>query len=240
MKDVNVDYLNALDVFKKKLAQFGLTGEQLNTFVNFSMSIQRLCGVINLTSLKSNEDFAVKHFADSLLSSPCVTSGTLIDIGCGAGFPGIPLAVANDKLHVTLLDSSKKKIDFLASSVKDLEIKNCSCVVGRAETLGRHTSFREQFNFVTMRAVASLRILIELAMPFLFVGGKLIAYKSANVDSEILDAKNTLSALNCEIESVPQFTLDGRYSRSLILIVKKQHTSSEFPRAFNKMKSAPL
>lgn len=195
----------------------------------------------NLTSITDDKDIYLKHFYDSLTlikAYDLTQKLSLLDIGTGAGFPGLVLKIVFPNLDVTLIDSNKKKIAFLLDVIKKLNLGNITCIIARAETLDK--SYRHHFDIVTSRAVASLRILTELAIPYTKEQGYFIAMKGSS-EEEITEAIPTINLLNSEITSIIKFTLpDNISNRSLIVIKKNQVTSPMYPRNYDKILHKPL
>ena len=190
----------------------------------------------NLTAIKTEEEIYLKHFYDSLtLTKGLSLEGNLklLDIGTGAGFPGLVLKIFYPNLEITLLDSNNKKITFLETVIKELNLKNITCIHNRAESLP--DNYREYFDIITSRAVAHLRILSELSIPYLKVGGKLIAMKGIS-DEEIKESKEILNRLDSSIANVITFNLPIENSnRSLVIIEKKKETNKLYPRNYDKI-----
>ena len=197
----------------------------------------------NLTSITNKEDVLVKHFADSvaLLKYVDISESTLLDVGSGAGFPGIPLRIMCDSCKVILLDSLNKRIGFLNEVIKDLGLSGISAVHGRAEDLARDLSYRERFDFVTSRAVANLSILSEYCLPFVRIGGHFISYKSGDVDIEMNDSSNAFSILGGRLENDYRFSIPGtEYERSFICVEKINRTPDSYPRKAGVPSKKPL
>lgn len=196
---------------------------------------------MNLTAIVNLEDVIVKHFIDSLMVLKFLPKNidSLIDVGTGAGFPGVPLKIAKNELKVTLLDSLNKRLFFLNALKEKLDL-DFELVHARAEEFGRKEKYRENFDISTSRAVASLNVLSEYCLPFVKVGGLFIAMKSGNVDEELESAKKSIFLLGGKIEKVEKFTLPNNISRSTILIRKIKNTNKLYPRASAKIKKFPL
>lgn len=190
----------------------------------------------NLTAIKTEEDIYLKHFYDSLTICKATTlkeNLKLLDIGTGAGFPGLVLKIVFPKLDVVLLDSNHKKGMFLEDVIKRLGLKHIKVLTVRAEELDK--TYREYFDIVTSRAVAHLRILTELSIPYLKVGGMLIAMKG-NVLEEVAKSKIFLEKLNSKISNIIHFNLPKEESnRSLVIIEKLAKTSDIYPRSYDKI-----
>ena len=188
---------------------------------------------INLTSITDYKDVVVKHFIDSLSivnSMDMNAEYSLIDIGTGAGFPGIPLKIVFPMLDVVLVDSLDKRVKFLNIVIKELGLKNIKAVHARAEEFG-HSNYRETFDICVTRAVANLAVISEYCLPLVSVGGYFVAYKSADIKNEIFDSEIAIEELGGAIEDVDIFTLpDTDIERSLIRIYKDFETPDKYPR----------
>jgi len=195
----------------------------------------------NLTAIKTDEEIYLKHFYDSLtLTKTCDLKGNLkvLDIGTGAGFPGLVLKIFFPDLEITLLDSNHKKIEFLNEVIKKLNLKNIACIYARAEELPE--IYREHFDIITSRAVAELRILAELSLPFLKVGGFFIPMKS-NVDEELQNASSTLKVLKGKVVQKIEFNLPIENSiRTILKIEKLESTPAVYPRNYATIKKKIL
>lgn len=190
----------------------------------------------NLTAIKTEKEIYLKHFYDSLTLTKAINlekNLKVLDIGTGAGFPGLVLKIFYPDLEVILLDSNHKKINFLESVITKLNLKHIKCINSRAESLP--TIYREYFDIVTSRAVAHLRILSELAIPYLKINGKLIAMKGL-IDNEIQESNNILNKLDSKIIDVKKFDLPIEHStRSLVVIEKLKETNKNYPRNYDKI-----
>lgn len=188
---------------------------------------------INLTSITDYKDVVVKHFIDSLSIVNSIDMNaeySLIDIGTGAGFPGIPLKIVFPMLDVVLVDSLDKRVKFLNIVIKELGLKNIKAVHARAEEFG-HSNYRETFDICVTRAVANLAVVSEYCLPLVSVGGYFVAYKSADIKEEIFDSEIAIEELGGTIEDVDIFTLpDTDIERSLIRIYKDFETPDKYPR----------
>ena len=196
----------------------------------------------NLTAIKDEDKFRELMILDSLV--PCSLLGelsnkTILDIGTGAGFPGLPIALANLTARLTLLDSTKKKIDHINGYISSHNINNVIAIHGRAEEL--ITNKRESFDYVIARAVSSLNILLEICLPFVKVGGTFIAMKGAKANEEIEQSKRALALLGAEIVSINRFVLpisgEVRYN---VLIKKTKQTNKKYPREYKDIVNKPL
>ncbi len=191
---------------------------------------------MNLTGIEDEKGVYVKHFLDSLMLGRKldVTNCSLLDVGSGAGFPGIPLKIVFPSLKLTIIDALKKRITFLEALTSALEI-DAELIHGRIEEHGQ----KEAYDIVTARAVASLNMLGEFCIPFVKKGGHFIAYKSYRYKDELDTAKDALDLLGAKLSNLWDFTIDGHF-RTLLVFEKNKETPRKYPRAFNKIKSKPL
>ena len=198
---------------------------------------------MNLTSITSREDVIIKHFVDSvaLLRYIDVSGKTFLDVGTGAGFPGIPIKIMIPECNVVLLDSLKKRVTFLDQVIGDLDLNNITAVHDRAEIIAFDESFREKFDIVTSRAVAELRTLCEYCLPFVSVNGSFISYKSGSVDEEVNDSLNAIGKLGGSLNRIEKFFLpDTDVTRSLVFIDKIDITPERYPRKAGVPLKKPL
>ncbi len=194
---------------------------------------------INLTAITDDEEIKVKHFQDSLSILPFLKEGTLADIGTGAGFPGLPVAIERPDIQVTLVDSLDKRVKFLQCVVDTLELKNVKCIHARAEDFGRDPDFRESFDYVTARAVASMPVLLEYCLPLLKNKGQFVAMKGANADEEKFDS--ALKALGGQLIKTEKFILPGTdMQRCIFVVEKKGKMSPKYPRKAGMPTRKPL
>ena len=212
-----------------------LEKEQIDKLIRFFELVAKANERFNLTAIKDEKDFAIKHIVDSLAAAKFVPKGAkLLDIGAGAGFPSVPLAVALPNVEVTALDATSKKANFIAEAAKELRLDNLRAVCGRAE---EQTAMFEKFDVVTARAVASLNILLELSAPMLKTGGVFIAYKSD--ESELENVKTALAKLNMRLKDKVSLLLEDN-RRALLLFEKTAPTPEIYPRRYGIIKKSPL
>ena len=197
---------------------------------------------INLTAITEKEDIILKHFKDSLTIEEFIPENAkVIDVGTGAGFPGIPLKIVRKDISLTLLDSLNKRIKFLDEVVNNLELENVETIHSRAEDAGMNKKYREQYDIATSRAVANLSTLLEYLMPFVKVGGSVICMKGPNIEEELNKAKHAISELGGEIQEIKNFKLEGTDNERNIIIIKKvKPISGKYPRKAGMPANNPL
>lgn len=197
---------------------------------------------INLTSITDEDDIILKHFIDSLTIEKYVDpKQSVIDIGTGAGFPGIPLKIMNDNVEVTLMDSLNKRINFLNEVIKKLDLKNITTIHSRAEDLAKDNNYRERYDVAVSRAVANLSTLSEYMLPFVKVGGKCICMKGSNIDEERKIAEKAINMLGGKIVNIENFKLANTDNeRNIIIIEKIRKTDSKYPRKAGIPSKEPL
>lgn len=234
-------------LFEELIGERGIKidAERMEKFNAYSEMLIRANEVMNLTAITSDKGISSKHFADSLLVMPLLPCGSfsLIDVGTGAGFPGIPLAIMRGDMRLALLDSLNKRIGFLKEVCEALDIK-AELIHARAEDVGRDVKYRESFDVVTARAVARLPTLCEYCMPLVKVGGSFIAMKGPEASAELIDAESAILTLGGHAsESRSEELGDGEggtLRRCLIKIDKKLATPKKYPRSPSKIKEIPL
>lgn len=187
---------------------------------------------INLTAITDTENIILKHFVDSLTILKYINSNdNVIDIGTGAGFPGIPIKIVNKDLEITLMDSLNKRIIFLNDVIEKLNLQKIYTIHSRAEELARNSKYREKYNIATSRAVANLSTLVEYMLPFVKVGGKCICMKGSNIQNEVDSSKNAIKELGGKILKIDNFSLpESDYERNIVIIEKISNTKLKYPR----------
>ena len=197
---------------------------------------------MNLTAITEPEEVMVKHFIDSLTICPYLENGKkVIDVGTGAGFPGIPYAIFDPTAEVLLADSLQKRTIFLAEVKKELGLENVHIVHGRAEDLGKDANYREQYDFAVSRAVAPLPILLEYLIPFVKVNGFCVCMKGSNGKAELEQSKNALTVLGGKVEEEKEFVLLGTdMGRTIFKIRKEKPTPKDYPRKAGVPTKQPL
>lgn len=237
-----------LTKFKHGLEELNitLTDEQIEQFLQYYEMLVEKNKVMNLTGITEYEEVIQKHFLDSLSLIrviPDIASQilTVIDLGTGAGFPGIPLKIAFPELEITLMDSLNKRILFLQEVIDALGLKKVSAVHGRAEEMASNATHRQQYDLCVSRAVSNLAVLTEYCLPFVKKGGLFVSYKSADSDAEIQEGKKAISILGGKLTSVDKFQLpDSDLRRALVCIKKVKDTPKKYPRKAGTPAKLPL
>lgn len=233
-----------LEKFKHGLDELGivLKDEQMQQFLTYYEMLVEKNKVMNLTAITEFDEVVEKHFLDSLslvkaydLTQPV----RILDLGTGAGFPGIPLKIAFPELEIVLADSLNKRILFLDEVIAELGLQKITTVHARAEELARNKEYRELFDLVVSRAVANLASLSEYCVPFVKLGGKFISYKSGEIDEELVNAKHAIFLLGGKTEEVVKFDLYDQ-KRSFVLIKKEKGTPKTYPRKAGTPTKSPL
>ena len=208
------------------------------TLCGFGCAVVRQNEVMNLTAITEPDQVAKLHLLDSLtvLKAADLAGKRVIDVGCGAGFPGVPLKIACPEMKLTLLDSLGKRMNWLEQVLPTLGVE-AQCVTARAEDAA--ADCRESYDFATSRAVARLNILLELTAPFVKVGGAVLAMKGAAVREELAEAQNAIRQLGLKVENVLEFPIDGT-AHSVIVLRKIKPTPPKYPRRYAKIKQQPL
>ena len=239
-----MNYNDFKDEINKQLKSLSieLNEEQIHAFYKYMNMLVEKNKVMNLTGITEPKEVILKHFVDSLTIAKYLEANKkVIDIGTGAGFPGIPLKIQNNTLEICLLDSLNKRIGFLNEVITDNNLKDVQTIHGRAEDLGQKVSYREKFDIAVSRAVAPLNILLEYMLPFIKIDGKCICMKGNITDEEIMDSKNALKILGGEIEKIEKFTLSNTdNNRALILVKKTKTTPKAYPRNAGIPSKKPL
>ena len=230
--------MNNTELLNSYLAQIGvsLDGDKIAKLLNYCDMVLETNKQFNLTSITDINEFLIKHIADSLVGvSEIPTGARLLDIGAGAGFPSMPIAIAREDVSVTALDSTAKKMRFVEESAKSIGLDNLKTISGRAE---EQTALFCKFDVITARAVSALPILLELSMPLLKVGGRFLAYKTD--ESEIATADNALKTLGAKHIRTKFATLPNGDSRAILVFEKVSKTPSQYPRKYGAIKKKPL
>lgn len=225
-----------------KVIGIELSDEQLEQFLTYYEMLIEKNKVMNLTAITDFDEVLEKHFEDSLSLIQAVDlekSQTVIDLGTGAGFPGIPLKIAFPNLQITLADSLNKRILFLDDVIRELGLTGIDTVHGRAEDLAKNSDYREKFDLCVSRAVANLSTLSEYCLPFVKIGGKFISYKAGECDEEVAASKSSVFLLGGKISDIKKFEL-GESGRAFVIIDKVSGTPKKYPRKAGTPSKDPL
>lgn len=225
------DWIQELEKKAKKM-QIELSNQQLEQFYLYMNLLLEWNGKINLTAITDPKEIILKHFIDSITIAPYLKNAqSILDIGTGAGFPGIPLAILENSKDFVLMDSLNKRIIFLQEVIQNIALTRVQAIHGRAEELGKEKEHREHYDLVTSRAVAKLNILLEYMLPFVKVGGRCICMKSQEIEEELKEAKQAIELLGGKLERVDEIILpESDVKRKIIVIQKVRQTPIKYPR----------
>ena len=235
-----------LDNLKKGLLDLGisLSEEQLTQFIKYYELLIEKNRVMNLTAITDFDEVVQKHFLDSLSLVKVLEgkpSGKILDMGTGAGFPGIPIKIAFPDCSMTLVDSVNKKIGFIQEAVQEIGLHNVEAIHGRVEDLGHDVSHREQYDLVVSRAVAALPALVEYCLPFVKIGGAFLSYKSVKVDEELSAGKKAIQVLGGRLKKDVRFQLPGtEIERAFLFIEKEKPCPKKYPRKAGTPTKTPI
>ena len=248
--------IDKLEFFYKDLEQLHieLSDEQVNQFIKYYELLIEWNSFMNLTAITDFNEVFKKHFTDSLslikgetyISEICgkdlqKDEISILDVGTGAGFPGIPLKIAFPNLKITLLDSLNKRVKFLNEVIEQLGLKNINAVHGRAEDFAKNKEFRDSFDICVSRAVANMSTLSEYCIPFVKVDGLFIPYKSEKITEELANANNALHILGGKVVDQIDYNLpDSDYYRNLVIVKKEKETPKKYPRKAGLPSKEPL
>lgn len=230
-----------LDLIKKKFKEFGFTltdkqAEQFNIYMKFLLEENEK---YNITAITKPEEIILKHFIDSVLPiNEIKKNASIIDVGTGGGFPGVPLKIMRDDLKLTLLDSLQKRITFLENLLKLLSINGVKCIHSRAEDYVKDG--REKFDYALSRAVAAIPTLSEYLLPYVKVDGECLMYKGLKADDELNQGEKAISTLGGKVGNILRFAEPELGNRSIIFIKKLSHTDKKYPRSKNLPKIKPI
>lgn len=229
-------------IFSKQ--NIDITDKQEKDFIDYRKYIIEYNKIMDITNITEEEEMYIKHFLDSVLISKSkinLYGKSIIDIGTGGGFPGIPLKIMHPSISLTLMDSLNKRIRFLEDVTTRLNLDNTISIHARAEELARNKKYRESYDIATSRAVANLSTLVEYCLAFVKVGGYFIAMKGPNYQDELDSANNAINTMGGKIEEVIEYELPNNLgSRSLIIVKKIKSTPPKYPRGQGKPKNNPL
>lgn len=238
--------------FKSQLAKvFKLCGvssllnaDKSNKFFKLTVRMLEENEKYNLTAITDPDKIILNHYADCVaMASKLKKGASIIDVGCGAGFPSLPLAIVRPDLKILAVDSTAKRINYVSETARMLGLDNLTAVVMRAEDGGKSPEYREKFDYATARAVAEMRVLSELSLPFVKIGGQMIAMKGKNAEFELSSARKAIATLGGRNTVCENITLKGggeTLTHPLIIIDKKEKTPGSFPRPFAQISKKPL
>ena len=236
-----VEFKEILQKEAKKI-KVVVTDEKAELFYNYMKLLLEWNEKINLTAITEPNEVILKHFVDSFTIHDYIKKeAKMIDVGTGAGFPGIPLAILRDDVHVTLIDSLQKRVNFLNEVIAKLGLTNAEAIHTRAEDLAQKQEYREKYDVVTSRAVANMSTLLEYMLPFNKIDGVCVCMKGSNVDDELNAAEKAARVLGGRLEKREEFYLSNQDNkRNIIIIRKKANTPKQYPRGQGKPAKMPI
>ena len=239
---MEIEQFNELMNFYAKKLNIVFSEKQIKQFFKYMNLLIEWNNKINLTAIIEPKEIILKHFIDSLTINKYIEQNKiLVDVGTGAGFPGIAVKIYRPDVKVVLVDSLNKRINFLNEVVKELQLENIQTIHSRVEEFGKNKKYRESFDIVTARAVANLTVLSEYLLPLAKVNGKCICMKGSEIEEEINNSKNAINILGGKIEKIDQFKLpDSDINRNIIIINKLKNTPSKYPRKPGTPAKEPL
>ena len=219
-----------------------LTDEQIKKFYDYMLLLLEWNEKINLTAITDEHEIILKHFVDSVSINKYIENDKkVLDIGTGAGFPGIPLKIINEELEITLVDSLNKRINFLNEVINKLKLNKVETIHARAEELAKNKKYRENYDIAVSRAVAPLNVLLEYTIPFIKVDGKLISMKGSNADEELKVGKRAIEVLGGTFKNIEPINLPGiDDKRNIIIIDKVKETPKQYPRKAGTPSKRPI
>ena len=226
-----LEYASLIKELTLKHVNVKLSDTQVSQFCNFGDLLLEWNQRMNLTRITDPPEMILKHFIDSMVIAKFINGTSFADLGTGAGFPGVPLKILLPELDVVLIDSLKKRLEFLDVVIKTLNLKKINTVHARAEDFGKNKLYRAQFDTASSRAMARLPILLEFALPVLKVKGTFLALKGAQVDNELVESQKALKVLGGQLIKVEHINLgQGADQRAIVIIRKVKDTPSQYPR----------
>ena len=238
--------MDAKELLREGCNQFNISisDEEINQFIQYKETLLEWNQKMNLTAIEDEKEIIIKHFLDSiscLLIKELRGEGSLIDVGTGAGFPGIPIKIMQPQIKLTLLDSLNKRISFLQEVCNQLKIADITYIHGRAEDIGQNKLYREKYNYAVARAVASLNVLAEYCLPFVKVGGYFICQKGPQLEEEMKVANKAISILGGEVVDQQIINLPfSDISHRIVVIKKVKQTPTNYPRKAGKPSKEPI
>lgn len=238
---MNFEEFKNVFIEESKYLNLEISEEQLKLFFDYMKGIIEWNDKINVTAITDEKMFIVKHFVDSLaINKFAVSSKSIIDIGTGGGFPGIPLKIMNKESKITLIDSVNKKLNVIRDITKDMELGSLEIIHSRAEDLAAKTEYREMYDMATTRAVSNLTTILEYMLPFVKVGGIAVCMKGPNFKEELEEAKVAIDVLGGKFEKIESLNVGEELERNIIIIKKVKNTPKKFPRGQGKPLKEPI
>ncbi len=218
-----------------------IDNEKIKQLYDYMKNILKWNEVINLTAIKDENEFIMKHFIDSLTILKYINENSkMIDIGTGAGFPGMPVKIVKPNLDITLVDSVNKKINVLKDIAEKMSIQKINIIHSRIEDIANQKEYREQFDYVTSRALSNITTLSEYMLPFLKINGKAICMKGPNFEEELENSKKAIDLLGGKIDKIDKLNINNELERNIIIIKKVKTTPKIYPRGKGKPLKEPL
>ncbi len=238
-----MEYIEFENIFKKECIKnnINIKEEKIKLFYDYMKYLLNWNEKINLTAIKEEKEFIVKHFVDSLSISEIVGDNKrIIDVGTGGGFPGIPLKLLNENLNVSLVDSVNKKIMVLNDIINKMKLENIEAIHTRAEDLAQNKEYREGFDIAVSRAVSNMNTLVEYLLPFVKIGGYVVCMKGPGYEEELNSSKKAIEILGGKIEDIKELKVSDELDRNIIIIKKIKNTNNKYPRGQGKPLREPL
>lgn len=238
-----MEYIEFENIFKNECTKnnINIVEENIKLFYDYMKYLLNWNEKINLTAIKDEKEFIVKHFIDSLTISEFLGDNKrIIDVGTGGGFPGIPLKLLNDSLNISLIDSVNKKIMVLKDIINKMNLENVEALHTRAEDLAQNKDYRECFDVAVSRAVSNMNTLVEYLLPFVKIGGYVICMKGPGYEEELNSSKNAIDVLGGSIENIKEIKISDDLIRNIVLIKKVKSTSNKYPRGQGKPLREPI
>lgn len=238
-----MEYIEFENIFKKECIKnnINIKEEKIKLFYDYMKYLLDWNEKINLTAIKEEKEFIVKHFVDSLSISEIVGDNKrIIDVGTGGGFPGIPLKLLNENLNVSLVDSVNKKIMVLNDIINKMKLENIEAIHTRAEDLAQNKEYREGFDMAVSRAVSNMNTLVEYLLPFVKIGGYVVCMKGPGYEEELNSSKKAIEILGGKIEDIKELKVSDELDRNIIIIKKIKNTNNKYPRGQGKPLREPL
>lgn len=229
------------DKLNNLLIKYGIESNEdtINKLFIYMNNLNEWNKVMNLTAIDNEEGIIVKHFLDSMIINKYIEGKRGVDIGSGAGFPGIPLKILNDDYELLLVDSVNKKVNFMNDSIEKAKLNGIKSIHARAEELGQNKEYREKYDFAISRAVANMSTLVEYLLPLVKVGGYCYCLKGPNLEEELEQAKKAIKVLGGEIKEIKSYSVEDN-ERTLVIISKTKNTEQIYPRKMGKPLKEPI